>query len=132
MILVDLQSEKLGAPHSDQHAAQLRQLFAPSIAVARRAGGASAGRARRGGAVRRSAAREETAAIREWAAAHGFAVSARGRIAASVLAAYADRDHAASVAPAVESPEVESPEVEAEVKPKRRARKKSAAPVPAE
>jgi hypothetical protein len=117
---------------SDQHAAQLRDVFAPFIAVARRAGGASVVRARRGGAVRRSAAREETAAIREWAAAHGFAVSARGRIAASVLAAYADRDQAASVAPAVESPEVESPEVEAEVKPKRRARKKSADPVPAE
>ena len=64
---------------SDQHAAQLRDVFAPFIAVARRAGGASVVRARRGGAVRRSAAQEQTAAIREWAAAHGFAVSARGR-----------------------------------------------------
>ena len=112
---------------SDKHAAQLRDIIAPFIAAARRAGGASAAHARRSGAVRRSAAREDTAAIREWAAVHGFEVSPRGRLAGSVLEAYDNRDQAASVTPAVESPRVE-----AEVKPKRRVRKKSADPLTAE
>jgi len=112
---------------SDKHAAELRDVLAPFIAAARRAGGASAAHARRSVAGRTSAAREETAAIREWAAANGFQVSSRGRIAASVLEAYHDRDKAASAALTAELPKVE-----AEVKPKRRSRKKTADPLTAE
>src|SRR6266516_4620253 len=81
---------------SDNHAARLRDALAPFIAAARRAGGASPTRPRRSVAGRRSAAREATATIREWAAANGFEVSSRGRIAASVLEAYNNRDKAAN------------------------------------
>ncbi len=112
---------------SGKHAAQLRDVLAPFIAAARRAGGSPVVRARRAPAARRSDPREDTAAIREWATANGFEVSSRGRIAASVREAYENRETAASAALAVETPTVE-----AEAKPKRRSRKKVADPFTAE
>jgi Lsr2 len=113
---------------SEKHAAQLRDVLAPFIAAARRAGGSAVTRTRRSSPVARpSAAREETAAIREWASANGFEVSSRGRIAASVREAYENREKAASAALVVETPTVE-----AEAKPKRRSRKKVADPFTAE
>lgn len=114
---------------SEKHAAQLREILAPFVAAARRAGGSSVIRARRTSPVARpSAAREETAAIREWATANGFEVSSRGRIAASVREAYENRESTASAAALA----VETPTVEAEAKPKRRSRKKVADPFTAE
>jgi Lsr2 len=113
---------------SEKHAAQLRDVLAPFIAAARRAGGSAVTRTRRSSAVARpSAAREETAAIREWAAGNGFEVSSRGRIAASVREAYENREKTANAALVVETPKVE-----AEAKPKRRSRKKVADPFTAE
>jgi hypothetical protein len=74
---------------SENNAARLREILAPFIAAARRAGGSTTTRTRRGTiAARTSGAGVETAAIREWASANGFSVSARGRIAASVREAY--------------------------------------------
>lgn len=112
---------------SEKHAAQLRDVLAPFIAAARRAGSSATTRTRRSVAPRPSAAREDTAAIREWASANGIEVSSRGRIAASVRAAYENREKAASAALVVETPTVE-----AEAKPKRRSRKKIADPFTAE
>ena len=108
---------------SEKNAARLRDALAPFIAAARRAGGSTAPRTRRSTtAARPSGAREDTAAIREWAGANGFEVSARGRIAASVREAYENRATASSAALAVETQTVE-----AEATPKRRSRKKKIA-----
>jgi hypothetical protein len=106
---------------SAKHAAALRDAFAPFVSSARRAGG-SAGVSRPRMTARTSAGRPraETAAIREWATANGLEVSARGRIASSVLEAYENRG-ATTASPAPE------PAAEAEPKPKRRSRKKAAA-----
>ena len=112
---------------SEKNAARLREILAPFIAAARRAGGPATTRSRRSTiAARPSGPGAETAAIREWAGANGFTVSARGRIAASVREAYENR--ATSTAALV----VETPTVEAEAKPRRRSRKKIAGPFTAE
>jgi Lsr2 len=106
---------------SENNAARLREVLAPFIAAARRAGGSTTTRTRRSTiAARPAGAGAETAAIREWAGANGFSVSTRGRIAASVRDAYENR--AAPTAALVN----ETPTVEA--KPKRRSRKKIADP----
>lgn len=79
----------------DDHAAQLRDAFAPYVGAARRSGrgvatsrGGSARRAARG---RRSAgaAGPDPADVRAWAKSQGLAVSERGRIPASLLDQYA-------------------------------------------
>src|SRR3954449_871961 len=66
---------------SEKNAARLREILAPFIAAARRAGGSTTTRTRRSTtAARPSGTGAETAAIRKWAGANGFNVSARGRI----------------------------------------------------
>ena len=74
----------------DDHAAELRDAFAPYVGAARRAGrGPAASAQRRGG--RRAAAgsdKQRVSDIREWARANGHQVSERGRISSTVLAAY--------------------------------------------
>jgi hypothetical protein len=87
---------------SAKNAAQLRDALAAFVAVARRGDG----RARRGPASTNGAHsgvdRERTAAVREWARAHGHPVSDRGRIAKTVMQAYDNRevpDTAAKAAP---------------------------------
>ena len=76
------------------HAAELRDAFAPFVGAARRAGrsgGASAPR-RSGRSGGRSGARSgggaQVSDIREWARQNGHQVSERGRISATVLQAY--------------------------------------------
>ncbi len=79
---------------SDENAAKLRDALAPFVEAARTSGGGGAGRGR--GRGQRQATegkparsnREETAAIREWARAHGHQVNDRGRISKSVVEAY--------------------------------------------
>lgn len=101
-----------------RNAAGLRDALAPFVGAARRAGGSSPARAK---SVARATgrSREEAAAIRDWANANGYPVSARGRIPSSVAEAYENRA-SASVAVAAEP--------EPEAKPKRRPRKKVADP----
>jgi hypothetical protein len=70
--------------------------------------------------ARPPADRQETTAIREWAAANGFAVSTRGRIAANVHEACENRNNTSAAALSVEAPTVE-----AEAKPTRRSRRKA-------
>jgi hypothetical protein len=67
---------------SKKNAAAFRRAFAPFIEHARKAG---RGQRRRAG---RAASRERSGDIRAWAKDHGIAVSARGRIPASVVAQY--------------------------------------------
>ena len=69
------------------NAEKLRDIFAPYIAVARRGGGQRARRPQRM-STGSTAPRVDTGPIREWAAANGFTVSARGRISAEVMEAY--------------------------------------------
>lgn len=79
----------------EQHAAELRDAFAPYVGAARRAGRPAAGAAPR--RAPRSAARsgsgsggdrERVQAIREWARSNGHTVSERGRLSSTVIAAY--------------------------------------------
>ena len=89
---------------NEKHAAQLRDVFAPFVSCARRPGTAPAS-TRQKPSARTAWPREETAAIREWAAGNGYEVSTRGRIPATVIKAYEDRDSAT----AIEEPAVEEP-----------------------
>jgi hypothetical protein len=71
---------------SKKNAAKLRDLLAPYVATARKAGSKRArGRAR--SASGRSSV-TDTAAVREWARAQGLKVSDRGRIPADILEKY--------------------------------------------
>lgn len=81
----------------DEHATELRELLAPFVAAARRAGagaGAAAG-TRRKRPTTPSTRRPDLPAVREWAMANGFEISARGRLSAAVLEAYDNREDAA-------------------------------------
>lgn len=75
----------------EEHAAELRDAFAPYVGAGRRAGRAAVAPAQRR-AGRRSGAvngdKQRVADIRDWARRNGHQVSERGRIAANVLAAY--------------------------------------------
>ncbi|WP_420121439.1 histone-like nucleoid-structuring protein Lsr2 [Nakamurella sp.] len=80
---------------SEENAEKLRDALAGYVAGARRVDGSRrAGRAKvakvakpaRG--TRTAPDREQTAAIREWARANGYEVSERGRLSATVLAAF--------------------------------------------
>ena len=76
---------------SDENAAKLRDVLAPYVGAARKAGGRARGRAVRQTAVADKPARsnrDQTAAIRDRARANGHQVSDRGRISKSVMDAY--------------------------------------------
>jgi hypothetical protein len=76
----------------DDHAAALRDSFAPYVGAGRRAGrtlGAPAQRRGGRGAARSNGGdKNKVADIRDWARKNGHQVSERGRIAANVLQAY--------------------------------------------
>ena len=74
----------------DDHAADLRDAFAPYVGAARRAGRAPARAAapRRGRPAGSAKTGDRTAEIREWARANGHQVSERGRLSATLVAAY--------------------------------------------
>jgi hypothetical protein len=78
-----------------EHAAALRDAFAPYVGAARKAsGGAAASSPRRSsrGASRPASSsgsdREQVQAVREWARENGHKVSERGRLSAAVVSAY--------------------------------------------
>lgn len=82
---------------SDSNADKLRDALAGYVASARRVDGSRRGpgrppKAAKAAKVSRGARtapdREQTAAIREWARSNGHEVSERGRLSASVLAAF--------------------------------------------
>ena len=82
---------------SSENAGKLREIFAPYIAAARRGDGRPA-RTHPRTATASTAPREATVLIREWAAANGLTVAARGRISAEVLQAYESRGTGAGAA----------------------------------
>ena len=74
---------------NDVHAEDLREVLAPFVSVAPRAGSPAAGRAPRAAAPKqRSADDADPKAVRAWAEANGIEVSSRGRISASVVQQY--------------------------------------------
>ena len=76
---------------SDENAKKLREALAPFIDVARKTGAHGRHIQRQTTAMTDRplrSNREDTAAIREWARAHGHKVNDRGRISKSVLEAY--------------------------------------------
>ena len=75
---------------TDGNAASLRDALAPYIAAGRSisSGRATSTSAPRGGSVRRRSGQTDYGPVREWAKAHGYTVSDRGRVPASVLEAY--------------------------------------------
>ncbi len=74
---------------SEQNARKLRDDLSQYVGAARRARAGRSGRGARGSGGASSRSKGDTAAIGEWAQAHGHKVSARGRIPASVQDAYA-------------------------------------------
>ncbi|MGB8652594.1 MAG: Lsr2 family protein [Mycobacteriales bacterium] len=72
----------------DEHAAQIRDAFAPFVGAARRAGRSAAPAARRGRPASKAHDKQRVADIREWARKNGQQVSERGRLSAALIAAY--------------------------------------------
>jgi hypothetical protein len=74
---------------NEAHAADLREVLAPFLSVARRTSGSS-GRARQAPSAprQRSGSDIDPKAVRAWAEEHGVAVSPRGRIKSDVLEQY--------------------------------------------
>ena len=93
---------------SNDNAGKLRDIFAPYIAAARRGDGQPARRPQRM-SMASTAPREDTRPIREWAAANGFTVSARGRISAEVMEAYTNRGAGGGAAEKPGLPKVTDP-----------------------
>jgi hypothetical protein len=76
---------------TDENARALRDALAPYVAAARSisSGRASSGSTRNGsGRPRRRPGQQDYSAVRAWAKSHGYQVSERGRVPASVLEAY--------------------------------------------
>jgi hypothetical protein len=96
---------------NEKHAHELREILAPFVAAARRAGRASSSSGRSTRSSTTAGDRERNAEIRAWANANGFEVSERGRLSSTVLKAYEERNSA--------------PPPAEEEKPKRRSRKKA-------
>ncbi|ONI89033.1 hypothetical protein ALI144C_05945 [Actinosynnema sp. ALI-1.44] len=69
---------------TDDNAARLRNRLGEFIGRARRTGRPG----KRGAAPTAPANREQTKAIRDWARQNGYTVSERGRVAATVMAAF--------------------------------------------
>lgn len=79
---------------SADNATKLREVFAPYVGQARRAGRSTGpARTRRSAAPRSSGSSNDNAAIRSWAKENGHSVSERGRISTGVREAY-ERAHA--------------------------------------
>jgi hypothetical protein len=72
---------------SAENSAKLREVLAPFISAARRAGGRRSNPPTAAPA-RPASDRVQNQAIREWAAAQGMKISERGRIPSNVLEAY--------------------------------------------
>lgn len=76
----------------EEHAAALRDAFAPYVGSARRAGRSAAAPAQRkprgAAASTGGAGKERVQEIREWARANGHTVSERGRLSGAVVSAY--------------------------------------------
>jgi hypothetical protein len=93
---------------STENAEKLRDILAPYIAAARR-GDRQPVRRQQPMSAASAAPREATGPIREWAAANGFKISARGRISAHVIKAYENRSAGHGVAEKPARPKIADP-----------------------
>ena len=73
---------------NEAHAADLREVLAPFISVARKSGTGGRGRSVASSPRQRGASDLDPKAVRAWAEEHGVAVSPRGRIRSDVLEQY--------------------------------------------
>ena len=74
---------------NEVHAEDLREVLAPFVSVARRAGSGTGKRAARGNPPRPRAADDvDPKAVRAWAEANGVEVNSRGRLKAGVIEQY--------------------------------------------
>lgn len=74
---------------NEAHAEDLREVLAPYVAAARRAGSSAlSGSSRARASKPRSSVEVDPKAVRAWAQANGVEVSARGRIKVDVLEQY--------------------------------------------
>ncbi len=74
---------------NEEHAADLREVLAPFISVARPHGGTGAGRKGQAAAPQpRTFSEIDPKAVRSWAEANGIKVSPRGRLSADVVKQY--------------------------------------------
>ena len=79
---------------NDAHAADLREVLAPFVSVARKASGSGGrGRSTASAPKQRSSSEIDPKAVRAWAEANGIAVSPRGRIKADILEQYRAAGH---------------------------------------
>jgi len=79
---------------SEKNVGKLRKALSPYIDAGSRVGRSSDSRGRgrrRNGTTPARSSRDQNRAIREWAVKNGYNVSERGRIPASVIAAYNNR-----------------------------------------
>jgi hypothetical protein len=72
---------------TEENADKLREAFSDYVAAARKVSGGR--QARSGSSSKGRSSADELAKIREWAAANGYEVAARGRISQQVRDAYA-------------------------------------------
>ncbi len=73
---------------TEGNATALREALAPFVGAARSISSARPAPPSGGGRRRRRPGQEDFGPVREWAKEHGYQVSARGRVPASVLEAY--------------------------------------------
>lgn len=74
---------------NEAHAEDLREVLAPYVGAARRAGSPAVSRGSRGGAPKQRRSDDvNPKAVRAWAEANGVEVSARGRLKADVVEQY--------------------------------------------
>lgn len=71
---------------NEENAEKLREAFSDYVAAARKVSGGRSNRS--GSAAKGRSSADELAKIREWAAANGYEVAARGRISQQVRDAY--------------------------------------------
>jgi len=104
------------------NAQKLRTSLAEFVAASRRAGPRRGRVAAKASAIRHTTARERAHAIREWASQTGHAVSARGRIPATVVEAY----ERAQQEPSTPAPSTTEPTQPTETSSKKSPKKKTA------
>lgn len=74
---------------NEAHAEDIREILAPYVVAARRAGATAGGRGARPGVAKpRSSDDVDAKAVRAWAEANGVEVNARGRLKAEVVEQY--------------------------------------------
>jgi len=100
-VLFGIDGKKLEIDLSEANAAKLRELFAPYMAAARRAGGSPGPTRPR---TSSDVPKRDLSEVRSWLVVNGYPVKERGRISTEWLQAYEARVPASTTAQEVGSP----------------------------